>query len=58
MDEAANSIGLLRQDALDRGMPDLAIAYGWSQIRLNEEHIGRQMTKLEIYKMAARDTRR
>jgi len=57
MDDTAKSIGRLRQDALDRGMLDLGVVYGWSQIRLNEEAIGRQMTKLELYKMAAKDAR-
>ena len=52
MKDAAHSVGRLRVDALSRGMDELAIAYGWSQIRLNEEKIGRQMTDLERYRMA------
>ena len=42
----------LRSDALDRGMHELAIAYGWSAIRVGEEILGREMTQLEIYKLA------
>lgn len=57
MDDLIKSIGRLRQDALDRGMLDLCVVYGWSQILLGEEQIDRQMTKLEQYKMVQRDMR-
>ena len=30
---------MLRQDALDRGMQELALAYGWSAIRIGMERL-------------------
>jgi hypothetical protein len=52
MDEVAKSILVLRKDALARGMDDLAIVYGWSAIRLYDENIGRQITQIELYRLA------
>lgn len=46
------TINELRRDALERDMTDLAIAYGWSAIRLGEEYLKREMTQLEIYRLA------
>lgn len=51
MEQIAKSIDTLRRDAIEREMSDLAIVYGWSQIRLNEEAIGRQMTRIEKYRL-------
>ncbi len=31
------SLWLLREDAISQGLPDLAIAYGWSLIRIGRE---------------------
>lgn len=36
---AAEVIKMLRDDAIARGMLDLAIVYGWTLIRLNQESI-------------------
>jgi hypothetical protein len=33
----------LREDALARGMLDLAIVYGWSMLRIMDEVIARQL---------------
>lgn len=35
--EIRRAMILLRQDAIERGMDDLAIVYGWSAIRLGSE---------------------
>jgi hypothetical protein len=52
-----DAIDLLRRDALDREMLDLAVVYGWSQIRINETIIGRKMTELELYQQTTRPRR-
>lgn len=41
----------LRNDALARDMSDLAIAYGWSMIRLGQEILGREMSALDLYRL-------
>ena len=52
MDAEINSIGKLRRDAIKRGMQELAIAYGWSEIRMKEEKLERKMTQIEPLKGA------
>lgn len=37
MSDARDTIIRLRTDAIDRGLTELALAYGWSAIRLGEE---------------------
>lgn len=43
MKEIAKSIGLLRRDAIERGMQELAITYGWSEIQLKAEILNSMM---------------
>jgi hypothetical protein len=38
---ARNSMIKLRGDAIDRGMTELAVAYGWSAIRLGGEWLAK-----------------
>lgn len=44
------SFNILRNDAIERGMLDLAIVYGYSQIKTREEFLNTQMTDKERYK--------
>ncbi len=44
------SFDLLRKDALERGMDDLAIVYGWSLMRMGQE-------QLDAYMQAVRQMR-
>lgn len=37
MGEVRRTLMLLRYDALERGMADLAIVYGWSAMRIGTE---------------------
>ena len=50
-DHIERAIGKLRADAIERGLSDLAIAYGWSQIRLREELLGRRLADIDRYKL-------
>ena len=46
MSDVEKSLGVLRNDAIARGMLELAITYGWSMLRLGDERIARQMTMI------------
>jgi len=52
------AIKALRRDALERGMQELTLAYGWSAIRLGEQVLNRKMTETELYDIAAEKTRK
>ena len=39
------SLKMLRQDAIDRGMSDLAIVYGWNAIALGAEILQEKMAE-------------
>lgn len=43
MRRPAEQIWRLRQDAIERGMQELAIAYGWLALRIEKEIIGRMI---------------
>lgn len=55
MDQKAilKSLQILRNDALIRSpqMDDLAIAYGWSMIRIGQEILGREMDAIDLYRL-------
>lgn len=51
MKELQRSLKILRNDAIERRLGDLAIVYGWSEIRLGEQILNRQMTDSERYRM-------
>lgn len=50
MDAIRKSIQALRDDAIERGLTDLAIVYGWSAIRLGEHVLGAKMIALGFRK--------
>lgn len=52
MKEVKDSICALREDAIARGMQELAIVYGWSAIRLSEQILQRKMSDVEMYRLA------
>jgi hypothetical protein len=47
------SLQLLRNDALARRpvMDDLALAYGWSMIRIGQDILGREMNAMDLYRL-------
>lgn len=52
------SLQVLRNDALARRpqLDDLAIAYGWSMIRIGQEILGREMDAMDLYRLTKGDT--
>lgn len=48
----ADAIKLLRNDALDRGMKDLAICYGWTLIRLEQERVDHVLREIQQNRLA------
>lgn len=51
--DVLRSLQLLRNDALARRpqMGDLAIAYGWSMIKIGERILGREMDAMDLYRL-------
>lgn len=52
MNQEIEELKRLRNDAIERGMQELAIVYGWSAIRLGQELLQRQLTQIELYRLA------
>jgi hypothetical protein len=44
-DPLYRALAVLRQDALERSLIELAIVYGWSMVRLSNEIIAKQITE-------------
>ena len=44
-DPLYRALAVLRQDALERGLTELAIVYGWSMMRISNEIIASQIAE-------------
>ena len=49
-DPVKRSISILRHDAMARGMDELAIVYGWSEIRISDQILLRKVVENERYR--------
>lgn len=54
MSPVERSLTLLRQDAIERGFQELAIAYGWSIIELGADRLKSMTDEIASSRMAAR----